>query len=202
MFPFAPSQPFPRRIAVIQGHPDEREDHFGHALAEAYSEAAIEAGHEVRSVIVAQLEFPQIRTREEWSSNEVPEAIQAAQEVIWWAEHLLVVHPLWLGMVPATFKSFLEQVFRPGFAVDARSGTWTKRLGGRSARVVVTMGMSATMYRWGLGHHAAELLGRSVFDFAGIAPVRTDLIGQVDRHTAQDNVRWLERMRMLGAQAR
>jgi len=202
MFSFASTKPRGRRVAIIQGHPDENEDHFGHALAEAYADAAIDAGHEVRSVIVAQLEFPQIHTREEWSSSEVPEVIQAAQDVIWWAEHLLVVHPLWLGMMPATFKSFLEQVFRPGFAVDASSGGWKKRLGGRSARVVVTMGMSATMYRWGLGHHAAELLGRSVLNFAGISPVRTDLIGDVDRHRAQDNVRWLERMRVLGAQAR
>ena len=32
------------RVAIVQGHPDPAATHFGHALAEAYAKAALEAG--------------------------------------------------------------------------------------------------------------------------------------------------------------
>ncbi|HYA39034.1 MAG TPA: hypothetical protein VEI74_12280 [Candidatus Methylomirabilis sp.] len=46
------------RIAVIQANPDPRGNRFGHALAEAYAQAAEAAGHEVRRIEIAQLDFP------------------------------------------------------------------------------------------------------------------------------------------------
>ncbi len=70
-------------------------------------------------------------------------------EDIRWAEHLLLFFPLWLGEMPALLKGFLEQVARPGFAFprDGKNPLTQKVLAGRSARVVVTMGMPALMYR-------------------------------------------------------
>jgi putative NADPH-quinone reductase len=45
------------QIAIIQGHPDSAGHHLLHALADAYAEGAIAAGHEVRRIEVAKLEF-------------------------------------------------------------------------------------------------------------------------------------------------
>lgn len=51
-------------------------------------------------------------------------------------------NPLWLGDVPALLKAFLEQIARPRFALA--QGTMPKPLvKGRSARLIVTMGMPA-----------------------------------------------------------
>src|SRR3546814_9849412 len=59
-----------------------------------------------------------------------------------WADHLVILYPLWLGDVPALLKGFLEQILRPGFAIDEGStGMSAKLLTGRSARIIVTMGM-------------------------------------------------------------
>lgn len=50
--------------------------------------------------------------------------------------------------MPALLKAFFEQALRPGFAMSTSAkGGWTKLLSGRSARVVVTMGMPAFVYR-------------------------------------------------------
>ncbi len=54
-----------KRIVIIQGHPDSKQQHFGHALAEAYSEGAKDAGHEVRHITVGTLDFPLLRSKEE-----------------------------------------------------------------------------------------------------------------------------------------
>lgn len=52
--------------------------------------------------------------------------------------------------MPALLKAFFEQIFRPGFAIpETGVGTMLYRLlKGRSARVVVTMGVPALVYTW------------------------------------------------------
>jgi len=132
-----------KHIAIIQGHPDVTQHHFGHALAEAYAKGATAAGHEVRMIDVAKLDFPWLRSKQEWEHSEPPPAITTAQKTIAWADHLVVCYPLWLGGMPAILKGFFEQVARPGFAlapVDSNQ-MWHKLLKGKSARIVVTMGM-------------------------------------------------------------
>ena len=47
-----------RRILIVQGHPDATSDHFCHALARSYREAAVGAGHEVRTLDVSGLDSP------------------------------------------------------------------------------------------------------------------------------------------------
>jgi putative NADPH-quinone reductase len=53
-------------------------------------------------------------------------------------------------------------------------------LAGRSAPIVVTMGMPALIYRWCFRAHGVRGLERSVLKFAGMMPVRETLLGMVD----------------------
>jgi len=190
-------------IVVIQGHPDPAGGRFGHALADAYAEGARAGGHEVRRLDIARLDFPVLRTRADWESGEPPAAIRAAQETIAWAGHLAIVFPLWLGDMPALVKAFFEQLMRPDFAIRASTGPslWDKLLEGRSARVVVTMGMPALFYRVVYRAHSVKSLERNILNFCGIAPVRTSLIGTIEGAQASRE-RWIARMRKLGKDAK
>ncbi len=188
-------------IAIIQGHPDARGGHFGHALAAAYAAGAGRAGHEVRTIVVAALDFPVLRDKDEWDTGAPPESIRLAQETIAWADHLLIVYPLWLGSMPALLKAFLEQVFRPGFAI-ARSDSgrsWKKMLAGKSARIVVTMGMPAFVYRWYFRAHSLKTLERNILGFCGIGPVSATLVGMVEGPNPTRRAKWLAKMDALGA---
>ena len=190
-----------KRILIVQGHPDPAAGHFGHALADAYAEAARSAGHEVQVVGVAGLDFPLLRSKYEWEHGAVPPALIPAQKAITWAEHLVFFFPLWLGGMPALLKGFLEQVARPGFALSQNQGGMpTKLLGGRSARLVVTMGMPALVYRWIFRAHSVKALERNILGFVGIAPIHETMIGMVEGDAGARR-RWLSRMRMLGARA-
>nr|WP_020479968.1 NAD(P)H-dependent oxidoreductase [Sinorhizobium meliloti] len=51
-----------RHISIVQGHPDPARHHLLHAMADAYAEAATAAGHEVRRIEVARLEFPRMHS--------------------------------------------------------------------------------------------------------------------------------------------
>jgi putative NADPH-quinone reductase len=190
-----------RRILLVQGHPDLTKRHLNHRLADAYRSGAQQAGHRVRTLTVTQLDFPVLRSAQEWEHGDVPPGLAGAQADILWAEHIVVFFPLWLGGMPALLKAFLEQVARPGFAFkrDATNPFGAKALGGRSARLVVTMGMPALVYRWYFRAHSVKALERNILGFVGIAPVRETLIGSVGKLGEKGVDQWEARLAKLGA---
>jgi putative NADPH-quinone reductase len=192
-----------KRIAIIQGHPDAAHRHFCHALAEAYASSARASGHEVQAINVAELDFPMLRSKEAFETGPLPASLMSSQAAIGQADHLLIVYPLWLGTMPALLKAFLEQVFRPGFAfrLGKPGHRWKRPLTGKSARIVVTMGMPVFFYRWYFGAHGLKSLERSILGFAGIAPIRESLFGMIEQASEARRQAWLARMRRLGESA-
>jgi putative NADPH-quinone reductase len=171
---------------VIQGHPDPASSHFCHALSEAYIRGAQAAGHETRVIPVARMDFPLLRGRDD-QVGPAPEQIREAQTVIGWADHLVMLYPIWNGGAPALLRGFLEQTFRPGFVFpsapkDKALGFFSalvqkKRLRGKTGRIVATMQMPAFLYRWYFHPHPE----RNTLRLSGISPVWESLIGIVQR---------------------
>ncbi len=195
--------PDARRILLIEGHPDTVSHHLNRTLVDAYAEGAQAAGHAVRRQRVGALDFPVLRTAQAWHHEPVPPALKPAQDDITWAQHVVILFPLWLGDMPALLKAFLEQVARPGFAVGPEGAKpfGRKPLSGRSARVVVTMGMPALAYRWFYRAHSVKSLERNILGFVGFAPVNETLIGQVDQLGEAGVTRWKNKLRKLGREA-
>lgn len=189
-----------KHILLIQGHPDISQHHLCHALEDAYLRGATVAGHEVRRINVAALDFPLLRSQIEWEQGELPPGLADAQGAIKWAEHLVLFFPLWLGDMPALLKGFLEQVARPGFAFsrEGRNPLAAKGLTGRSARVIVTMGMPAAVYRWYFRAHSIRSLERNILGFVGIAPVHETLVGMVGNMDPALAKKWLAKLEKLG----
>ena len=192
-----------KKILLIQGHPDAAQHHLCNALERAYARGAESAGHEVRHLDVAALDFPLLRSQQEWESGPLPASLKPAQDDIRWAEHMVFFFPLWLGDMPALLKGFLEQVARPDFAFSADGGNpfAKKGLKGRSARVVVTMGMPAMVYRWYFRAHSIKSLERNILGFVGISPVNETLIGMVGNMDADKANKWMKKLEQLGKQA-
>ncbi len=190
-----------KRITVIQGHPDEQARHFCHVLAEEYIKSAKKERHEVRSIDVAKIDFPMLRTQQDFENAAPSDAIRQAQEAISWANHLVIIYPLWLGTMPALLKAFFEQTLRPNFAFEyGDSGHMPKkRLTGRSARIIVTMGMPAFIYRWFYFAHGLKNLERNILAFCGIRPIKTILIGSIENMSESRRAKWLSKMRNFGA---
>jgi len=193
----------PKAILIIQGHPDCRRRHLCHALADAYADGARTAGHTVELVEPARLGLPLLDSPDAWQHDANPAGLVPVQEAIRRAQHLVFTYPLWLGDMPAMLKGFLEQVARPGFAIDpaARNPLRAGLLRGRSARLVVSMGMPAPVYRWFYGAHSVRLMRRNILGFAGIAPVRDTLVGGAGALSAREAEQWFARMRQLGIRA-
>lgn len=193
-----------RRILVVVGHPDPSPDRLCRGLAQAYAEGAKQAGHVVRQIDLAALDFSMLRTMQEFEHGAIPDSLKDAAGAIVWSEHIVFVFPLWLGTMPALLKAFLEQVMRPGtaFAYPDNGGFPKTLLRGRSARMVVTMGMPSIFYRlWFLSHGIAGMR-RNILRFAGISPVRETLFGMVAGASDATRAKWLGQIRKLGERAR
>lgn len=189
-----------KHIAIIQGHPDETNERFCRVFAETYARSARVAGHTVDIVDVARLDFPLLRSKAAYEHGKVPAALESAQTAIRKADHLVLVFPLWLGDLPALLKGFLEQILRPGFAYTGAMdrGKFRQLLKGKSARVVVTMGMPAIAYRFFFGAHALKNLRRNILGFCGIGPIKESLIGLIEQKNPKARETWLERAQVLG----
>jgi putative NADPH-quinone reductase len=193
-----------RRVLIINGHPDASARRFCAALCDAYAAGAQAAGREVRRLDVAALDLPAIRSAEDFIGGPLTPDAQRAQAGVIWADHIVVVHPLWLGSAPALFKTFCEQVFRYGFALPQPGAAGRMPEGllkGRSARVIVTMGMPALLYRLGFGAFGVRGFERGVLWLSGIRPIRRTLIGDVDGRP-EARRRWLLAVRRLGERGR
>ncbi|HMN38765.1 MAG TPA: NAD(P)H-dependent oxidoreductase [Hyphomicrobium sp.] len=187
-----------RRITIIQGHPDPSGQHLIKALADAYADSAASAGHVVRRIEVARIDFPLLRTQAEFESGMLPACLKQARDDMRWAEHWVFFFPLWHGAMPALLKGFLEQIFRPGFALEYRwSGFPKKLLAGRSARIVVTMSMPVLLFRLYFGAFGLRSFERSMLSFAGIKPIRENLFG-LGNSTAKKRESWIKQMRHVG----
>lgn len=186
------------RVLVINGHPDPSGDRYCTALAAAYLRGASQAGHQIRRLDVGSMKLRPVDSQAEFMGQPC-ETAKAAQEAIRWAEHLVIVYPLWLGAPPAALKAFLEQVFRYGFAVGQPGSGKAGLLGGRTARVVVTMGMPAPFFSVVFDGAGLKCLTRGLLRLAGFR-VKGTVIGAVE--SSVDRRRgWLRRVENLGARA-
>jgi putative NADPH-quinone reductase len=193
-----------KRILIINGHPDPALKNFCCALADAYGAGARSGNHELRRIDVGTLGLPLIHTAKEFEGASELDVVRTAQTDIAWCEHMVIVHPLWLGAAPAVLKGFFEQTLRYGFALPAPGSTTGFPQGllkGRSARIVVTMGMPAFVYRWYFGAFAVRAMEGSMLGLSGFRPVRRTLIGGMGDLTPVRAADLLETMRQLGARA-
>ena len=73
---------------------------------------------------------------------------------------------------------------------------------GKSAHVIMTMGMPGLIYRWYYGAHALKLLKRNILHFIGIKPVRSTIYGMIEAVGDDKRKQWLREVEALGHQAR
>ncbi|MCX2725346.1 NAD(P)H-dependent oxidoreductase [Roseibium salinum] len=192
-----------KSILILDGHPDPDERHLGHALSAAYQQGALAAGHEATLVRIADLEFPVLRKPSDFSKEPTPNVLQPARDALLAADHLVLVYPLWLGTLPAYTKAFLEQLLHYDTAFErAADDRWPKgKMRGKSARVVVTMGMPALAYTLWYRAHSLKNLKRNILGFAGFKPVRSTLFGMVEQAGEARVSKWLKKMEALGRDA-
>ena len=189
-------------ICLINAHPDPAPERLCHALADAYQSAAQAGGHVVSRFDAGSLDFPMLASAKAFNEPP-PETLAPLRDALSAADHLVLIYPLWLGTLPAKAKALLEQVGRAGFLLDTGgdSSKWpAQKMKGKSARVIVTMGMPGFAYRLFYRSHSLKGLERGILGISGFKPVRDTVLGGVEMG-AQRRAKMLDHVARLGAKA-
>ncbi|MDP1589312.1 MAG: NAD(P)H-dependent oxidoreductase [Prosthecobacter sp.] len=133
--------------------------------------------------------------------QELEPCLRHSQQEILWAEHLVIVYPVWWGAMPALLKGWLDRVLLPGFAFAEREdGGWDGLLDGRSATLIVTMDTPVWVFRWILRSPSLQSLRAATLNFCGISPVSVMLFSPVRHSSSPQRQQWLQQARQLGTQ--
>ena len=187
-----------KKILVINGHPYEESLNAG--LAEAYKKGAKTRGAEVKEILIRDLTFnPNLQFAYRKRTELEPDLLEA-QEKIKWAEHLVWVHPVWWGGLPAITKGFIDRVFLPGFAFQYKKNSlwWDKLLKGKTAHIITTLDQPSWYYWLVYGKPSVNQLKKSTLEFCGIKPVKVSYIGIVKTASPEIIEKWLEKIEKLG----
>ncbi len=190
-----------KKILIINGHPQK--DSFCNSLSTAYEKSAKKSGNEVVLLNLYELDFD-LNLQFGYSKQKAnaPD-IQFAQEKIKWAQHIVIVHPVWWGSVPALLKGFFDTTLLPGFAFKYRENSvfWDKLLIGRSARIIYTTDTPIWIYRYFFNSPSVNQVKKRTLGFCGIDPVKVTAIGPVRKSKMDFRVKWIEKVEQLGKNA-
>jgi NAD(P)H dehydrogenase (quinone) len=186
-------------IVIIVGH--ARTGTFCEALGEAYARGAEVGGHQAKLFVTGRMTFNPILHEGFERVQPLEDDLQAAHDAIIAADHLVFIFPLWMGSMPAILKGFLERVFQSDLVGPSKQGKFPKFLKGKSARVVITMGMPSLVYRWWFGAHALKILKHNIFPLVGVHPTRSLIYGNVEGVGLAGRRRWLKQLEKLGRRA-
>lgn len=186
-----------KNILVINGHPTANS--YNDAIANAYVESATQAGATVKLLTIRDLQFNPNLSLGYSSPTELEPDLQEAQRLIQWANHLVWVHPVWWGGLPALLKGFIDRTFLPSFAFKYRKDSvwWDKLLAGRTGHIIYTLDQPYWFYWLINGKPSVYQLKKMTLEFCGISPVRTTCIGAVRNLSDDKRKNWLDRVRQL-----
>ncbi|MCD9616871.1 NAD(P)H-dependent oxidoreductase [Chryseobacterium gleum] len=187
-----------KKIAIINGHPHK--DSFNFGVAEAYKLGAVASGAEVREIVIRDLDFnPNLQFGYRKRMELEPDLLKA-WEIIQWADHLVWVHPVWWGGLPAIMKGFIDRLFLPGMAYKYRENSvwWDKLLKGKTAHILTTLDQPGWYYRLFFGRSSVNQLRKSILEYCGVKPVRVTYIGIIRNSKDEQRAQWLMKVNELG----
>lgn len=187
-----------KKILIINGHPNKNAFNFG--ITTAYKKGAENSGAEVKEIIIADLKFNPNLEFGYQKRIELEQDLTDAWEKIKWADHLVWVHPVWWGGLPAITKGFIDRLFLPGFSFQYRENSvwWDKLLKGKTANIITTLDQPSWYYWFVYGRPSVNQLKKSTLEFCGVKPVRVTYIGIIKTATNDIRKKWLAKVEELG----
>jgi len=194
-----------KKIYLLLGHPDT--SGISGAFADAYEAGAKAAGHEVRRQNIGEMQFDPVLHRGYRAMQELEPDLKAFQENVHWADHFVVIHPVWWVGMPAVLKGLFDRAWLPGSAFryiklssGKRTPLWHRLYRGKTARIILASGTQPFLVRLLPGNVNAQLRW-GILWFAGFR-VRTTWYGPSENIPESRRTRWISHIKELGTKAK
>ncbi|PIF30362.1 putative NADPH-quinone reductase [Flavobacterium sp. 9] len=187
-----------KKILIINGHPNPSSFNFG--IAESYLKGAIASGSEVDTITIADLKFnPNLQFGYQKRTELEPDLVESWQKIKK-ADHLVWIHPIWWGGLPAITKGFIDRLFLPGMAFEHRENSvwWDKLLKGKTAHIITTLDQPSWYYKMIYGNPSVNQLKKTTLEFCGVKPVKVSYIGIIKTSDDFQKEKWLQKVYDFG----
>lgn len=190
-----------KKILIINGHP--KKNSFCNVLCENYKSGAVASGNEVILLNLYELQFNLNLSNGFSKMDELEPDIVFAQEKIKWAQHLVIVHPVWWGSIPALLKGFFDKTLLPDFAFKYRQNSvmWDKLLVGKTGRIIYTTDTPIWIYKYFFKAPSVNQVKHRTLEFCGVKPVKVTAIGPIRNSKQEFRENWIENIENLGRNA-
>ena len=187
-----------KNILIINGHPYK--ESYNHALSLAYKNAAVSSGTVCKDIFIHQLKFQHaLEFGYNQRINLEPDLLEAWEKITW-ADHIVIVYPIWWGGMPGVMKSFFDRLFLPGMAFQYRENSvfWDKLLSGKTGHIIATMDSPSWYFKWVYHSHSIRQLKKNILEFCGISPVKVTLITSMRKSSVTYRQNWLKEIGKMG----
>ena len=186
-----------KKILILLGNPDK--ETYSGVVADAYENAAREAGHEVRRVNIGDMQFDPILHKGYKVIQQLEPDLLSLQESWKWADHTVIVYPNWWNTMPAILKGLFDRMWIPGFAFNFDKATHKliQRLKGKTARVIIVAGTHSPFATWWkFGDYMNEIQA-GILEFSGIK-TNMSAFGPSERVSDDVRAKWIKQVASLG----
>lgn len=190
-----------KKVYIFLGHPniESLSSHF----ADVYEAAAKAAGHEVRRTNIGEMQFDPILHKGYREIQALEPDLLKFQEDVRWADHVMIIYPLWWLSVPALLKGLIDRTWLPGFAfryhknkAGKRLLGWDQLLKGRTMRVITLLSNNPLLVYIAFGDYMNDFV-HGTMGFAGFK-TRTTKIGHSEKLTPKQLAGWEEKIAQMG----
>ena len=177
---------------------------FCGAILAAVERGLKTGGHKCRVINLDQDDFdPVMRSKDllafvgagragEDALDAIDEQVREYKGHLEWAEHLVMIFPVWWMTTPAMTKGFIDKVIFPAIAYDMKDGRLVSRLSLRKVTVITTMNTPADIYREVFGNPLEGSLIKGTFRQIGIENIEWTSLNEVKQVSREQREAWLE----------
>ena len=122
----------------------------------------------------------------------VDEMVIRYKGMLEWAEHLVMIFPIWWMTMPAMMKGFVDKVIFPAVAYNMDKGKLVSRLPIRKVTVITTMNTPADVYRDSFNNSIEGSLIKGTFRQIGIEDIQWISLNGVKQASQEQRVTWLD----------
>lgn len=186
-----------KNILIINGHPNPNS--YCAAISKAYIKG-VGTNTNLKEIDLSSLQFDPILKLGYSKRMELEPSLVTSWEKILWADHIVIITPIWWGGIPGILKGFFDRLFLPGMAFKYRENSvwWDKLLVGKTAHLIVTLDTPVWYYKLFYSNAGVKQLKNNILNFCGIKTKAITYISPIRNSTEEFREKWLSKIERLG----
>ena len=188
------------KTLIIYNHPHEGS--FCSAIRDAVESGLHKGGHEYKTINLDKDGFDPVMREKDLAAfvqagrigedglDGVDPIVLRYMKKLRWAEHIVMIFPIWWMTMPAMMKGFVDKVIFPGVVYKMEGGNLVSMLSGlKQVTVITTMNTPQDVYKEVFGNSIEGSLIKGTFNKIGIHDIRWISLNKVKQ--SGDEKRWL-----------